>query len=114
VLQLVDVARRFGAITALADVSLRVERGEILGLLGPNGSGKTTAMRAIMGILAVDEGSLRWDGRPITAGDRRTFGYMPEERGLYPKMRLDAHVQYLAELHGLSSAQSRTATARWS
>ena len=106
-LELVDLRRRFGTIEALAGVSLTIEPGEILGLLGPNGAGKTTTMRAVMGILGVDSGSLRWNGKPIRAEDRRQFGYMPEERGMYPKMRLGDQLRYLARLHGLTAASAR-------
>jgi ABC-2 type transport system ATP-binding protein len=70
-------------------------------------------MRSVMGILAVDSGTMRWDGHPIAADDRRTFGYMPEERGLYPKMRLGDHLRYLARVHGLPVDGAAAATERW-
>jgi ABC-2 type transport system ATP-binding protein len=113
VLELVELRRHFGTIEALAGISLTIEHGEILGLLGPNGAGKTTTMRAVMGILGVDSGTLQWNGKPIRAEDRRGFGYMPEERGMYPKMHLGDHLRYLARLHGLSSGAARTAANSW-
>jgi ABC-2 type transport system ATP-binding protein len=113
VLRSSQLRRSFGDVDALRDVSFTVERGEILGFLGPNGAGKTTAMRAVMGILALDHGSLTWDEHAITAEDRRRFGYMPEERGLYPKMRLGEQLRFLARLHGSGAREADDATSRW-
>jgi ABC-2 type transport system ATP-binding protein len=81
-----DIAKRFGAVDALGGCSFSVERGRMLGFLGPNGAGKTTAMRAIFGLVRLDAGEVLWDGRPIGLAERLRFGYMPEERGLYPRM----------------------------
>ena len=78
----------------------------IVGFVGPNGAGKTTAMRIVLGVLASDAGEVRWNGRPIDAAARRRFGYMPEERGLYPKMRVLDQLVYLARLHGLPKAEA--------
>ena len=84
----------------------------MLGLLGPNGAGKTTLMRAVMGVTGLDDGAAGWDGHKITEDDRRTFGYMPEERGLYPKMRVMDQLVYLARLHGMPEPAARaSATA---
>jgi ABC-2 type transport system ATP-binding protein len=79
----------------------------MFGFVGPNGAGKTTAMRIILGVLAADAGSVTLDGSPVTEADRRRFGYMPEERGLYPKMRVLEQTVYLARLHGWSAAAGR-------
>src|SRR5579862_3375524 len=98
---------------ALDGVSVEVADGEIVGLVGRNGAGKTTTMRAIMGILRPLRGTVSWDGRPATADDRRSFGYMPEERGLYPHMKVLDQLRYFARLHGLSAADAREASEGW-
>jgi ABC-2 type transport system ATP-binding protein len=107
------LTRRYGDVIALDDLSFTVPAGEVVGFLGPNGSGKTTTMRAVFGLVALDSGSVRWNGQPIHAAARRRFGYMPEERGLYPGMLVGEQLQYLARLHGLSSSDARSATTRW-
>src|SRR5690606_33268029 len=78
-----------------------------------NGAGKTTAMRIMLGVLAADEGEVRWAGRPLDLAMRRRVGYMPEERGLYPRMKVGAQLRYLAELHGMRPADAAEATVRW-
>ena len=100
-LELLDLSRRFGDVVALDGVSFTVPQGEIVGFVGPNGAGKTTAMRIALGVLEADAGEVRWQGRRVDAEARRRFGYMPEERGLYPKMRVLEQLVYLARLHGL-------------
>jgi ABC-2 type transport system ATP-binding protein len=112
-LELDRLAKRYGKVTALDGCTVRVEPGRMLGFLGPNGSGKTTAMRSIFGLVHLDAGSVRWRSRDITAEDRRRFGYMPEQRGLYPRMRVRDQVVYFARLHGRSSADSAAAADRW-
>jgi ABC-2 type transport system ATP-binding protein len=112
-LALAHATKRFGAVTALDGASLEVDRGRIVGFLGPNGAGKTTAMRSVFGLVRLDAGSVAWDGSPIGEAERRRFGYMPEERGLYPKMPAGDHLAYLAELHGLERATARTNAAEW-
>ena len=112
-LELVAVSKRFGEIVALEDVSFGVRPGRILGFLGPNGAGKTTAMRAVFGLVALDAGELRWHGLAIGFGERLRFGYMPEERGLYPQMRLGEQLEYFGRLHGLTAAAARAAASRW-
>jgi ABC-2 type transport system ATP-binding protein len=107
VLELIDLSRRFGDVVALDRVSFTVPDGQIVGFVGPNGAGKTTAMRIALGVLRPDAGQVRWRGRPVDAVMRRRFGYMPEERGLYPKMRVLDQLVYLARLHGLSSSDAR-------
>jgi ABC-2 type transport system ATP-binding protein len=106
-LELLGLVRRFGDVVALDDVSFSVQAGEMVGFVGPNGAGKTTAMRIALGVLRADAGEVRWLGRPVDAETRRRFGYMPEERGLYPKMRVLAQLVYLARLHGLEPEDAR-------
>ncbi len=101
-LELIDLSRRFGDVVALDGVSFEVPEGEIVGFVGPNGAGKTTTMRIVLGVLEPDAGDVRWDGMLLDAEARRRFGYMPEERGLYPKMKVLEQLVYLARLHGLS------------
>jgi ABC-2 type transport system ATP-binding protein len=112
-LSLQGASKRFGAVQALADCSLSVERGRMLGFLGPNGAGKTTAMRAIFGLVALDAGEVLWDNRPVGAPERLRFGYMPEERGLYPRMAVGEQLAYFGCLHGLDLAGARGASAVW-
>jgi ABC-2 type transport system ATP-binding protein len=112
-LELAGLTRRFGAVVALDDLSFRVPPGEVFGFLGPNGAGKTTAMRAIVGVTSLDAGEVRWGGQPIDSAARRRIGYMPEERGLYPAMKVGEQLEYLARLHGLTAAQARSAAAHW-
>jgi ABC-2 type transport system ATP-binding protein len=107
VLELIGLRRTFGEVVALDDVSFVVPAGQIVGFVGPNGAGKTTAMRIALGVLTPDAGQVRWRGEPIDAGVRRRSGYMPEERGLYPKMRVLDQLVYLARLHGLGTADAR-------
>jgi ABC-2 type transport system ATP-binding protein len=106
-LELDRLTRRFGATVALDGLSFSVPAGTIFGFVGPNGAGKTTAMRIVLGVLAADAGEARWQGRPIDAETRRRFGYMPEERGLYPKMRARRQLVYLARLHGTPDGEAR-------
>ena len=101
------LTRRFGELVAVDDVSLEVPDGATVGFIGGNGAGKTTTMRMIMGLLGPDAGEVLWDGAPITAAERRRIGYMPEERGLYPKQRVLDQLVYLARLHGAGAAAAR-------
>jgi ABC-2 type transport system ATP-binding protein len=113
VLELIDLSRRYGDTVALDGLSFSVEPGQLFGFVGPNGAGKTTAMRIVLGVLQPDRGEVRWQGTPVDAAARRRFGYMPEERGLYPKMRVRAQIVYLARLHGHSEAHAVAAAQRW-
>ncbi|MFF0532744.1 ABC transporter ATP-binding protein [Nocardia amikacinitolerans] len=106
-LEVAHLVRRFGGAVAVDDVSFTVAPGALTGFVGGNGAGKTTTMRMIMGVLALHGGELRWQGRPVTAADRRSFGYMPEERGLYPKQPVFDQLVYLARLRGQSAADAR-------
>ena len=112
-LDLEGLTRRFGALTALDDLSFSVPAGEVVGFLGPNGAGKTTSMRAVLGLTDLDAGVVRWAGRPVDHESRRHFGYMPEERGLYPGMKVGEQLEYLARLHGLSANDARLAVRDW-
>jgi ABC-2 type transport system ATP-binding protein len=112
VLELTGLTRRFGDVVALDDVSFAVDEGEMVGFVGPNGAGKTTAMRIVLGVLDPDAGAVIWRGRPVDAATRRRFGYMPEERGLYPKMRVLDQLVYLARLHGLERDDARAQADR--
>mgnify|MGYP001816065678 FL=1 len=105
--------KRFGDVVALADCSLRVAPGQMLGFLGPNGAGKTTAIRSVFGLVRPDRGEVTWHDRIIGPPDRRTFGYMPEERGLYRKMRVRDQLIYFAQLHGLGQREAVRSTERW-
>jgi ABC-2 type transport system ATP-binding protein len=113
VLRIEGLRKSFGDVVALDGCSLTVERGQMLGLLGPNGAGKTTAMRAVFGLVRPDAGTLTWDGGPIDRFARRRFGYMPEERGLYPKLRVRWQLAYLGRLHGMAPAAALEAADHW-
>ena len=106
-LELDGLVKRFGDVVALDDLSFDVRAGEIFGFVGSNGAGKTTAMRIVLGVTEADGGEVRWDGRPITEESRRPIGYMPEERGLYPRMKVGEQLVYLARLHGLGRAEAQ-------
>ncbi|WP_278264585.1 ATP-binding cassette domain-containing protein [Nocardia sp. AG03] len=106
-LEVERLVRRFGEHVAVDGVSFGVPPGALTGFVGGNGAGKTTTMRMIMGVLAVQGGEIRWDGKPVTALDRRGFGYMPEERGLYPKQPVLDQLVYLARLRGLDAAEAK-------
>ncbi|NDL60471.1 ABC transporter ATP-binding protein [Phytoactinopolyspora mesophila] len=110
-LQVRSVSRNFGELRALDDVSFDVAPGRMTGFVGANGSGKTTTMRVILGILAPHGGTVTWGGAPVTQGVRQRFGYMPEERGLYPKMKVADQITYLGRLHGLDPSAARRNTA---
>jgi ABC-2 type transport system ATP-binding protein len=107
------VSRRYGEVVALQSLTFSVRPGQMFGFVGANGAGKTTAMRIALGVLAADSGVVRWQGRPVTFQTRRRFGYMPEERGLYPKMRVSEQLVYFARLHGLSGRAATAAADRW-
>ncbi|HEX8632258.1 MAG TPA: ATP-binding cassette domain-containing protein [Catenuloplanes sp.] len=110
ILRVQSVNRSFGDRQVLKDVWFDVAAGRMTGFVGGNGAGKTTVMRIILGVLAADSGEVTWRGAPLTHEDRRTFGYLPEERGLYPKMTAHEQLVYLARLHGLSAAAARRNT----
>jgi ABC-2 type transport system ATP-binding protein len=107
------ISKRYGDIVALRDVSFDVQRGRILGFLGRNGAGKTTTMRSIFGLVDTDSGSISYNGEDIGAEQLSAFGYMPEERGLYPRMRVRDQLLYLAALSGMGSRDATLATDQW-
>ncbi|HEX5332970.1 MAG TPA: ATP-binding cassette domain-containing protein [Cellulomonas sp.] len=107
-LEIRDVQHAFGDRVALDGVSLDVVPGVLTGLLGPNGAGKTTLLRILLGVLSPDSGEVRYDGRPVVEEDRRRWGYMPQERGLYPGMPAGDQVVHFGRLHGLSKHDATT------
>lgn len=107
------VSKHYRAHTALDDVSLAIERGRVFGLLGPNGAGKTTLIRMINNIIKPDSGTILFDGKPLSASDVARIGYLPEERGLYRKMKVGEHAIYLARLKGLSSSEAKRRLESW-
>lgn len=112
-LEVDSVSKRFGKVVALDGVSFSVDAGQLFGFVGSNGAGKTTTMRIILGVLASDAGSVSIDGSPVDLAVRQRIGYMPEERGLYPKMRVGEQLVYLARLHGLPPGDASLAMERW-
>ena len=112
-LEIDHITKYFGAKTALDDIAFTVRPGELFGFVGSNGAGKTTAMRITLGVLAPDSGTVRFDGTPISHETRTRIGYMPEERGLYPKMRVLDQLVYFAELHGLGANDAHRAAEQW-
>jgi len=103
------LVRTFGDVRAVDGVDLVVRPGGLTGFVGGNGAGKTTTMRMVMGLLRPDAGEVLWDDRPMTDTDRRRFGYMPEERGLYPKQKVADQLAYLGRLSGMTTAAAREA-----
>ena len=112
-LNISDLTKRYGDIVALDDLSMSVRPGRILGFLGPNGAGKTTTMRSVFGLVTPDAGEIRWNGDPVDAGSWSQFGYMPEERGLYPKMRVFEQLNHFARLAGMDKATASQNIDRW-
>ena len=112
-LELSGLSKRFGSLQALDDLSLSLDRGEIVGFVGANGAGKSTTMRIVMGVLDADAGAVTWKGVPVDAAIRRGIGYMPEERGLYPRMKVAEQLVYLARLRGLSASAAKAAANQW-
>ncbi len=112
-LELQGVRKTYGSLVAVTDLDMVVLPGEVFGFVGSNGAGKTTTMRVVLGTLIPDRGVVLWDGSPISFEVRRRIGYMPEERGLYPKMRIGEQLIYLAQLHGVTRAAASGAVTRW-
>lgn len=112
-LELEGLCKTFGATVALDHMSFMVPEGQVFGFLGPNGSGKTTTLRAIVGLLRLDSGSISLDGRPISELGRNEIGYMPEERGLYPKMTPKEQLVYLGRLAGMSAKRANGVAELW-
>jgi ABC-2 type transport system ATP-binding protein len=112
-LQIDQVTKRYGTTLALDDLSFEVPPGEVFGFLGANGAGKTTTMRICLGIVEADAGEIRWAGTPVGRVPRRTWGYLPEERGLYPRMGVLDQLVYFASLYGEAPAVARRAALGW-
>jgi len=113
VLSCEGLEKRFGDVVALDGATFEVRPGRILGFLGPNGAGKTTTMRCIFDLIHPDAGEVRWNGAPVTSEQRLRFGYMPEERGLYPKMAIREQLVYFARLSGMGRGEANDAADRW-
>ena len=113
ILSIRDVVKRYDQYTAVDHVSFDVPKGSVFGLLGPNGAGKTSLIRMITTITGPDEGSIYLDGEKINSNTPEKIGYMPEERGLYKKMKVGEHLLYLAQLKGLTNLQAQQAIDHW-
>jgi len=109
-LEVRGLTKRYGTVTALDGATLSARPGRLLGFLGPNGAGKTTAMRCVFGLVTPDAGAVLWSGAPIDAAVRLRFGYMPEQRGLYPRMRVADQLVYFGRHHGLRAEDARRRT----
>ena len=112
-LEIIDLAKRYGSVVALDGASFTADPGRIVGFLGPNGAGKTTTMRCIFGLASPDRGDVRWAGAPVGRDARLRFGYMPEQRGLYPRMRVGEQLSYFAQQHGMGGKAANAAAGRW-
>jgi ABC-2 type transport system ATP-binding protein len=112
-LEIDRISKRYGDVVALDNLSLEVPSGEVVGFVGRNGAGKTTTMRIVLGVLSADAGEVRSGGTPLTFEVRRRIGYMPEERGLYPRMHVAEQLAYLGELHGMTGNEANEAALTW-
>ena len=112
-LEIRDLTKRYRSVVALDGATFSASRGRLVGFLGPNGAGKTTAMRCVFGLATPDRGDVWWEGRQIDREMRLRFGYMPEQRGLYPRMRVADQLSYFAQHHGLNATAAEAAAARW-
>ena len=112
-LEIDRISKRYGDLIALRDLSLRVAAGELVGLVGGDGAGKTTAIRISAGVLPADTGTVRWRERLITARQRDGVGYLPAQRGLYPQLRLVEQLVFLGELHGLDINDAHREAEHW-
>lgn len=112
-LQVERVTKQYGEKTAVNGIQLRVKQGEIYGLLGANGAGKTTTMRMVLGLVYPDQGQILWNGQGYREELRKLIGYLPEERGLYPKVKVNEQIHYLAELRGLTRKQADAGLKTW-
>ncbi|AXH99898.1 ATP-binding cassette domain-containing protein [Sporosarcina sp. PTS2304] len=112
-LQLQQVTKRFGDFTAVDQLSLTVEEGTMYGFLGANGAGKTTTFRMILGLLTATEGTIAWNHQPITYATSPQIGYLPEERGLYPKMKVQEQLIFLGQLRGMNKSDAKQAALNW-
>lgn len=112
-LEFKNLAKRYGQLQALQEVTFSVSPGRSVGFLGPNGAGKTTTMRSIFGLIRPDSGTVTWAGNEISMEDRLSFGYMPEQRGLYARMKVKDQLVYLARLHGVPASEAKKGADVW-
>ena len=112
-LEVEQISKRYDGVFAVNGVSFQVNQGEIFGLLGPNGAGKTSTMRMVMNIIAPDSGAIRILGKPLGEGLKQRIGYLPEERGLYPKMKVIDHLVFLAEMKGVPASEAKNKARYW-
>jgi ABC-2 type transport system ATP-binding protein len=112
-LEIDAISKRYGDTVAVQDLTFEIHAGELFGFVGRNGAGKTTTMRVVLGVLTPDAGVVRWLGVPLSFKARRRIGYMPEARGLYPKMRVAEQLTYLGELHGMAGRDAAAAALQW-
>jgi ABC-2 type transport system ATP-binding protein len=112
-LEIRGLTKHYGQVTALDGAAFTARAGRLVGFLGPNGAGKTTAMRCVFGLATPDAGEIRWFGDAVDAATRLRFGYMPEQRGLYPRMRVADQLAYFAQHHGLSRREAQRRAAAW-
>ena len=113
-LNLISVNKSFGTKRVIENLNLSIPKGEVFGFLGPNGAGKTTSMRMILDIIRPDSGQVTWQDKIVSLETARSFGYLPEERGLYPKMMVADQMKFFARLRGLSKAEAEKRIAYWS
>jgi ABC-2 type transport system ATP-binding protein len=113
ILEIEGLCKRYGDHVAVDNLSFSVPRGAVFGLLGPNGAGKTTTIRMVMRIIAPDSGTVRLDGETVTDDRRRVIGYLPEERGLYKKMKVIEHLVFLGTIRGLRPAEAKKRGLAW-
>ena len=113
ILDIQNLCKRYGDHVAVDDISFSVPRGSVYGLLGPNGAGKTTTIRMVMRIIASDSGTVLLDGQPVNDDRRRIIGYLPEERGLYKKMKVLEHLVYLGTIRGIRPGEAKKRAAAW-
>ncbi len=113
ILEVAGISKQYGNLTAVDQVSFSVKRGQVYGMLGPNGAGKTTTIRMIMNIILPDSGSIKLFDESLTDALKSKIGYLPEERGLYPKMKVERLLHFLGELNGMSPASARQKTNEW-
>jgi ABC-2 type transport system ATP-binding protein len=112
-LLLENVTKQFGDFTAVDDLTLSVGEGTMYGFLGANGAGKTTTFRMILGLLNANKGRITWNGKPITYATSPEIGYLPEERGLYPKMKVEDQLVFLAQLRGMGKTEAKRELRKW-
>src|SRR3990170_8748179 len=108
-----SLVKRFGKVTALDGISFQVEQGQVFGFLGANGAGKTTTMRIVLDILRPDSGTVTWAGTPSTDVPRKTWGYLPEERGLYPRLEVLEQLVFFASLYAIPRREAAARARDW-